>query len=150
MNWAKRYRVISTISVLGFFTLLIGGIALIVAWYIERAPVELIDRSVIAQNVKAGDFLQINNVLKWTKECSIYVDRVVTDSDGVARNYQPADIYKIVPGSKTERIVAEIHIPGSAAKGPARYNSTFVWSCNPLQRVWPRRLKLPELRFTIT
>jgi hypothetical protein len=150
MNWVSRYRIISTVLVLGFFTLLIGGISLLVLWFIEQPPTDIMERSVVMQNVKAGDYLQIKNVLRWTKECSVYVERMITDSDGVARNYQPADVYNIARGSQIETIVAEIHIPGSAAKGPARYNSTFVWSCNPLQRVWPRRLKLPELRFTIT
>lgn len=150
MMWVQQYRIVSTTLIVLFYTLLLGGIFLLIGWYIEAPPAEIVERTVIMEHVKAGDFLQIRNILRWTKECPVYVERMVTDSDGVVRNYQPADVYKAVHGVEMETVVAEIHIPGAAAKGIARYNSTFIWSCNPLQRVWPRRLKLPELRFTIT
>jgi hypothetical protein len=127
-----------------------AGVMLVLAmgmiWYNEGDPRNNVTRTVITHEVVQGEEFAIRLKATMEQTCEVDIQRSIVDSEGTLHTSV---------GMRVERdkgvstVVIKSTVPSAAAPGLAFYRVTLAWRCNPLQRMWPRVVQLPDLAFII-
>jgi hypothetical protein len=125
---------------LGLICSAIISTAGLLAWFAaDRAiPVEVLSSEVLTPRVRPGDKLVIRQRIRYARNCSAHIDRVLYDSHTRREFLRDVD-YEYPPlGFGTRTITFEEDVPANFGPGPAEYRALPSYSCNPLQKYyWP-------------
>lgn len=121
-------------------------IAIPILMYLERPPVTTYGKREImnpGKKVAPGGVLMVSIAAPMSKDCDGEVERIITDSTGreypFAREERP----------HREEYPVEITVPLGTYPGPAQYWARVYWSCNWIQRFFPRVVIQPPIEFEI-
>lgn len=140
MRWLPR------LVEMAFYAVILFGGGLLVSWYVEGEPRETLVRYVETPRVEPGGDLRIVVRDRIARHCAVTINRWIIDSAKVVHPLAPQAGHRSV-GIDVRTITNTV--PVAAAPGEAIYRVRLDWRCNPLQRVWPRTIALPDLTFTI-
>jgi hypothetical protein len=102
-------------------------------------PIQVIERSVLDDNARPGGEVVLRYRAVQHRRCDIHTDRVIFDSRG-ERHLLPALEFKAGIGGKVgeqQEYVVKIKLPVDIAFGKARYETSTVYVCNLVHRLWP-------------
>jgi hypothetical protein len=105
----------------------------------ERTPpFDVKAESLASVRVKPGGVLERRVTYVQRKQCFVHSDRVIVDSRD-RRYILPYMEWQagMGPVGVEQTYVTDIPIPFDIAPGPARYESTTIYKCNPLHSFWP-------------
>lgn len=120
------------------------AVAIPIMLYFERPPVSVyVDRSIEPAKVYPGEEITINIKAAKTKDCPAVVYRELHDSSGRVFTFDPE------PRPKQETFPVKKVVPIDAFPGPAEYHATLEWSCNWVQKFFPRVVDQPPISFEI-
>lgn len=122
------------------------------AWFAadRSVPVEVLSSEVLTPRVRPGDKLVIRQRLRYIRNCSAHIDRVLYDSHTHREFLRDVD-YEYPPlGLGTRTITFEEEVPANFGPGPGEYRALPAYHCNPLQKYyWPITRPETVLRFEI-
>lgn len=123
----------------------------------DRSPPYIrLSGEMIPPNPAQGEFVSVRWRIKVIKPCPPNVPRNVTrriiDSTGVVIDYEPIEgVFGAEGETIRDSITRSFQIPPSAALGPAKYQSSASFACNPFQTLWPVFVSEPNnVDFEIT
>lgn len=122
------------------------------AWFAadRSVPVEVLSSEVLTPRVRPGDKLVIRQRVRYIRNCSAHVDRLLNDSHTHREFLRDID-YEYPPlGLGTRTITFEEEVPANFGPGPGEYRAAPSYACNPLQKYyWPISRPETVLRFDI-
>lgn len=140
------------LTCLGLVSASILGAAGTLAWFAadRSVPVEVLSSEVLTPRVRPGDKLVIRQRLRYIRNCSAHVDRVLYDSHTRREFLRDVD-YEYPPlGLGTRTVTFEEDVPTNFGPGPAEYRALPAYHCNPLQKYyWPITRPETVLRFEV-
>lgn len=140
---------LTCLSLLSASILFIAGL---LAWFAaDRAmPVEVLSSEVLTPRVRPGDKLVIRQRVRYFRNCSAHVDRLLNDIHTHREFLRDID-YEYPPlGLGTRTITFEEDVPMNFGPGPGEYRAAPSYACNPLQKYyWPISRPETVLRFEI-
>lgn len=141
--FVRMWRILVIASVL-----IVGGALL--SWALDRRPpITILSAVVEDAEIEQGGILVVDYRLEQHRRCLGDLQRWIVDSRNVIHFIE---IYAPAPelaGINDFRV--SIPIPFGAALGPARYQATLRYRCNPLQRMVGMSIEVdtPPVTFTI-
>lgn len=123
--------------------LLFALIAIPIWFFYEPPPVSYSVRKVLTPTVAPGDVLKIQISADIQKQCDALVFRTIIDSTGL-----PFTLEAETRPNETDYVV-EVPVPPGATAGPANYRARLLWSCNFVQRWFPREVIQRNIPFVI-
>lgn len=124
----------------------------LLAWFAaDRAiPVEVLSSEVLTPRVRPGDKLVIRQRVRYLRNCSAHVDRLLNDSHTHREFLRDID-YEYPPlGLGTRTITFEEDVPANFGPGLGEYRAAPSYACNPLQKYyWPISRAETVLQFDI-
>jgi hypothetical protein len=132
-------RVLGTacIGLIGAACLGIAG--LLAYWLSDReVPVETVQARVLTPIVEPGGKVQIEQTIRYTRECSAHIDRVLFDNHN-HRKFLPGVDYERPPQGLGEfRIISVEDVPSYFDEGEANFRTIPIYHCNLVHRYfWP-------------
>ena len=122
----------------------------------RQEPYVRIAGTISPQNPAPGDFVEVRWALKVNRWCPTNtrrnVTRTVIDAGGKIHDY---DSVEGVFGADRDRqstpqtLTRGFQLPKDIAPGPARYQSTACFACNPTQHLWPVCIRQPAIYFQV-
>ncbi|WP_345819949.1 hypothetical protein ABC766_27345 [Methylobacterium fujisawaense] len=110
------------------------------AWFAaDRAiPVEVLSSEVLTPRVRPGDKLVVRQRVRYLRNCSAHVDRLLLDSHTHREFLRDID-YEYPPlGLGIRTITFEEEVPANFGPGLGEYRAAPSYACNPLQKYyWP-------------
>ena len=134
-----------------FFALAILGSFNLALWVSDREPpIEYEGVRALAQSVPQGGSIEVEFSVFRRRICPLVARRWLYDAAGDRHSVpQYTAGLRLLAGRETYR--RAITIPTAATPGPARYEVTLDYICNPLQQlIGPIQVTSPPIRFTIT
>lgn len=115
----------------------------------REPPIEYEGAAALAPAVPQGGSIEVEFSVFRKRICPIATRRWLTDAGGVRHNIaQFTTGPRLLAGRETYR--RTITVPPAAALGPARYQVTLDYTCNPLQKlIGPIKVASPPVRFEI-
>lgn len=149
---ARMGRFLQVVFVAAFMFVSMGGTAVFVYWLTEPGATSYIGREVQTPYVRPGGYFILSVKVYRSKSCDSIVRRYVYDSTKREFPYKPdwrqansadqrAGVYEMNP--------VKLTIPDEMAPGPAQFRAVIDWECNPVQRIWPNRVQLPDVPFIV-
>lgn len=126
------------------------GLFLLGSWtYDTEPPVQFLSASVVPSDSTPGSrvmtYYKVKVVRGWT-ECTLDVERSWLDAHGNEWPSPTAHL-KYAPGAVD--IGLTMSVPMDAWAGVSTVENTLVSSCNPLQKIFPRREPMPILQVNV-
>lgn len=132
------------------FGLAVVGSFNLALWVADREPpVEYEHAIALASQVPQGGAIEIEYSVFRKRICDVTAKRWLTDAMGERHSIPQYTVgLQLLAGRETYR--RAISIPSIAAPGPARYEVSLDYICNPLQQIiGPIRVVSPPIRFEI-
>jgi hypothetical protein len=133
------------------FLLAILGSVNLGLWVSDREPpIEYEAAQALQQSVPQGGTIDIEFSVFRRRICPLMTKRWLYDAAGERHSIpQFTTGLKLLAGRETYR--RSITVPSAATPGPARYEVTLDYICNPLQNwIGPIQVTSPPIKFTIT
>lgn len=132
------------LAIIGAFSVFIATVPFIgIFLWTQNPPVAYSRREILTPQVYPGEPLRIRIAADVATNCDATVMRVIRDASGRRHGFDPEH------RPHEPEYVVEIITPLEAWPGPAAYLGTVAWSCNFVQRWFPRVIIQRELPFTI-
>lgn len=139
-----------TVGVLVFLLAILGSVNLGL-WVADREPpIEYEAATALATSVPQGGTIDVEFSVFRKRICPLVAKRWLYDAVGERHSIpQYTTGLKLLAGRETYR--RSITVPTAATPGPARYEVTLDYICNPLQNwIGPIQVVSPPIKFTIT
>jgi len=133
------------------FSLAILGSVNLGLWVVDREPpIEYESAVALSPTVPQGGALEIEFSVFRRRICPLVAKRWLYDAAGERHSIpQFTTGLRLLAGRETYK--RSITVPTAATPGPARYEVTLDYICNPLQSlIGPIHLVSPPIKFTIT
>lgn len=130
-----------------FAIFVVGPIAFV--WADRRIPVNQLSNTVL-NSPRPGEDLIYEVVVNRIRTCATTVEFQIKDSSGILYVLQDIDYSAQVGSLGIDQYRRIIHVPSTAAPGPAILRVGLAWQCNPIQRIYPIVLLLDDIQFTIS
>jgi len=137
-----KYHLIRFLKTFGQ-VLFLAAIAVPIWMYFEPPPVSYSQRKVLNEKVAPGETLRIQISADIQKQCPAVVYRTIVDSTGL-----PFDLLPVPRPNETDYVV-EVPVPLGVSPGPAYYKARLLWSCNIIQKWFPREVIQRNITFII-
>lgn len=127
-----------------FFSVLTAASAIFVAadlgWMASdrSPPFTILSEKLDSVTVRPGGELDRTITYIQRKRCFVHSDRMIVDAASVRHMLDPVEFQAGIGAvGVPQTYVLKIPIPSDIAIGPARFESTTVYKCNPLHAIWP-------------
>ncbi|WP_441229393.1 hypothetical protein AB7828_03415 [Tardiphaga sp. 215_C5_N2_1] len=106
-------------------------------WVIDREiPTIIIAAEPVTPVVAAGAELRIDYVVRRHRSCAVSIDRFIIDRFNTRYELEDLNVNAGLPLGE-DRFVQPVKVPQGVEAGPAKYRTSSIYVCNPLQRLWP-------------
>ena len=145
----KRTVMLRPFTWLLFMLAALGSINLGI-WVVDRdPPIEYEGARSLSDSVAQGGSIEVEFTVFRKRICPSETKRWLYDSSDDRHSIpQFTTGLRLLAGRETYR--RTITIPSAAATGPARYEVSLVYRCNPLHSARPITVRSPAIRFDIT
>lgn len=119
-------------------------------WVAERTPPTIQVEARIEPDIHhPGSRLLIRETLDRHKVCSVRVEKILFDANGV-RYPLSEEYYVAAPGPVgIDKFAEPVRIPKSVAEGEGYIRIIKVYYCNPLHSIWPVAAPLIQIPFKV-
>ncbi|MGX1096496.1 hypothetical protein [Amorphus sp. MBR-141] len=147
MKWVQN---VLTWSLLVFAAAgLCGSAGILGFWIADREPpVRFYSGAPGRAIIGGGATLEIAYDVRVERLCASTMVSVLTDSSGARFPLQ--QLSTPPPSHPSDAtVIYKVLVPRRMAKGPAEHHGIAEFVCNPIHRIWPLTVKLPEIDFAV-
>jgi len=139
-----------TMGILVMALAVLGSVNLAI-WVVDREPpIEYEGAHALSAKVPQGGSIDVEFSVFRKRICPVVTRRWLTDAKNERHSIPQYTVgLRLLAGRETYR--RSITIPLSAAPGPAQYDVTLSYVCNPLQRIMnmPIEVSSPPVKFEV-
>jgi hypothetical protein len=128
---------------------IVGLVGVLAYNVVQRVPpVQTLEFKLMTPFVIRGAELLTEASVYREKVCHTRVERTIIDSENYRWNLD-ADERAVFGPVGHDRIRTVVKIPAFINVGPAKYRRTLVYTCSPLNLIWPIIDQRPDVNFTV-
>lgn len=130
-------RVIGLLCLVVISVSMLTGSLVFAQMLLDTAPVVKVhSTTVVTKDIRPGTFIEIEQDLEYLRDCGAHIDRFLFDCCSGRKMLEPVSYIHPPEGLGRFKIKFSEYVPINFKPGPARYDATPAYWCNPVQRWW--------------